>query len=117
MPFWVYVLECADQSYYVGHTDNLEKRVAGHESGELDGYTSSRLPVRVVFTQEFLTREEALAMELRVKGWSRLKKQALIHGDWTELSHLAKTGPPQGERACHSAIRCRTYVLEYLALW
>ena len=74
MSFWVYMLECADRSYYVGHTDELEKRVLQHERGELGGYTSTRRPVRVVFTQEFASREEALAAERQIKGWSRKKK-------------------------------------------
>jgi len=45
MSFWVYILRCADNSYYTGHTDNLEKRIAGHQEGEVEGYTSTRLPV------------------------------------------------------------------------
>ena len=51
MPFWVYMLRCADQSYYVGHTDDLKKRAAEHERGEFGGYTETRRPVHVVFTQ------------------------------------------------------------------
>jgi len=89
MSFWVYILLCADGSYYTGHTDALEKRIAEHQSGELGGYTSSRLPVRLVFSQEFPTREEAMASEQRVKGWNRRKKNALIRGDWDEVSRLA----------------------------
>ena len=59
MSFWVYMLHCTDQSYYVGHTDELEKRVLQHERGECGGYTAPRRPVRVVFTQAFASREEA----------------------------------------------------------
>jgi predicted GIY-YIG superfamily endonuclease len=59
MSFWVYILCCSDNSYYTGHTDNLEERIAKHEAGEIEGYTSRRLPVRVVFSEEFSTREEA----------------------------------------------------------
>lgn len=88
------MLQCADQSYYIGHTDDLEKRIAEHESGALKGYTSIRRPVRVVFTQEFPSREEALATELQIKGWSRKKKQALTSGDWTEISALARRRTP-----------------------
>ncbi|MBI1814771.1 MAG: GIY-YIG nuclease family protein [Deltaproteobacteria bacterium] len=94
MAFWVYMLQCADQSYYVGHTDDLEKRISEHERGELRGYTSTRRPVRVVFTQEFLSREEALAAELQIKGWTRKKKEALISGDWAEISALAQRRTP-----------------------
>ena len=89
MAFWTYMLECADRSYYVGHTDDLDRRIAEHESGELRGYTSTRLPVRLVFAREFGSREEALAAELQIKGWSRKKKQALMNRDWAEISRLA----------------------------
>jgi predicted GIY-YIG superfamily endonuclease len=78
--FWVCRLRCADGSYYVSHTDELERRVTQHENGELDGYTATRRPLQLVFTQEFATRAEALATELQIKGWSRSKKEALISG-------------------------------------
>ncbi len=94
MAFWVYMLECADQSYYIGHTDNLEKRIGEHESGALGGYTSTRRPVRVVFTQDFSSRAQALAAELQMKGWNRKKKQALIRGDWAEISEQARRRTP-----------------------
>ncbi len=94
MAFWVYMLECADRSYYIGHTDNLEKRIGEHQSGDLGGYTSTRSPVRVVFTQDFSSRAQALAAELQIKGWSRKNKQALIRGDWAEISMQAQRRTP-----------------------
>jgi len=94
MSFWVYILRCADNSYYTGHTDNLEQRIARHAAGEIEGYTSMRLPVTVVFSEEFPTREEALACERQIKGWSRKKKEALMRGDWAEVSRLARRGHP-----------------------
>ena len=94
MAFWVYMLQCVDQSYYVGHTNDLEKRILEHQTGELDGYTATRRPVRVVFTQECSSREDALATELQIKGWSRKKKQALVRGDWPEISRLAQRRRP-----------------------
>lgn len=90
MSFWVYILRCADRSYYTGHTDNLEGRIAKHQVGEIEGYTSTRRPVRLLFSEEFSTRTEALAVERRIKGWSRRKKEALIRGDWAEVSRLAQ---------------------------
>ena len=63
MAFWVYMLECDDKSYYVGHTENLEGRVAQHQSGEIRGYTQNRRPVRLVFSENFPTRLEALEAE------------------------------------------------------
>src|SRR3954470_16813504 len=91
MAFWVYILKCADGAYYTGHTDNLEKRVASHHAGEIEGYTFDKRPVTLVFSQEFPTREEALASEMQIKGWSRRKKEAMMRGDWGEVSRLARS--------------------------
>ena len=90
MVFWVYILSCADGSYYTGHTDNLEQRIGRHHAGTYPGYTTSRLPVNLVWSQECTTREEALSAEMQVKGWSRKKKEAMIRGDWNQVSLLAK---------------------------
>ena len=89
--FWVYILNCSDSSYYTGHTDNLEARIGLHQSGESDGYTASRLPVELIWSQECTTREEALAAEMQIKGWNRKKKEALMRGDWDEVSKLAQS--------------------------
>src|ERR1043166_10287797 len=94
MSFWVYILHCSDGSYYTGHTDNIEKRIPEHESGAIEGYTSTRLPVKLVFSEQFTTREEALSCERQIKGWSRKKKEALIRGDWVEVSRLARHRHP-----------------------
>lgn len=92
MSFWVYMLRCADGSYYTGHTDSLEGRVGQHLTGAIPScYTFSRRPVELVFSQEFATREEALASEQQIKGWSRKKKEAMIRGDWIEVSRLARS--------------------------
>jgi len=89
--FWVYMLHCADDSFYIGHTDNLEARFAQHRQGSFAGsYTFRRRPVRLVYSQDFPAREQALEMERRLKGWSRAKKAALIRGDWQEISRLAR---------------------------
>ena len=89
MTFWVYILRCADGSYYTGHTDNLQNRLAQHQSGACGGYTATRLPLNLVFSQECATREEALSAERQIKGWSRAKKEAMMRGDWREVSRLA----------------------------
>lgn len=86
MTFWAYMLHCSDRSVYAGHTDNLEARIAGHDSGEVPGYTATRLPVTLVWCEEFPSRAEALAAERQIKGWSRAKKLALIRGDWPLIS-------------------------------
>jgi len=91
MPFWVYILHCADRSYYTGHTDNLEKRLTQHTTGAIPTcYTYQRRPLDLVFSQELSTREQAIAVERQIKGWSRRKKEALIRGDWAEVSRLAR---------------------------
>lgn len=93
MSFWTYMLRCADGSYYTGHTDDIERRWADHQSGTVRGYTYDRSPLELVFVEELPTREEALAAELRIKKWSRAKKEALIMRDWRRLSHFAR--PPK----------------------
>jgi predicted GIY-YIG superfamily endonuclease len=89
MSFSTYMLLCADDSYYVGHTDDLERRMLQHNMGEPHCYTTSRRPVTLVWMQEFTTRDEALAAERQIKGWSRKKKEALIARDWREIQRLA----------------------------
>src|SRR5579872_3416236 len=96
-PFFVYMLRCADDSFYVGHTDALEKRIAEHHSGELGGYTFERRPVTVVHVSTFFTREEALVAERKLKGWSRAKKEALIGNDWARVRELARCRAFHGE--------------------
>jgi predicted GIY-YIG superfamily endonuclease len=91
MSFWVYILRCADGSYYTGHTDNLEVRLAKHQQGQIESYTSIRLPVELVYSEGFITRVEALEQERRIKGWSRKKKEALIRGDWQEITRLDRS--------------------------
>ena len=100
MSFWVYILKCNDDSYYTGHTDNLELRVAMQQTGKIDGYTGSRLPITLLFSEQFTTRFDALEMERRIKTWSRKKKEAMMRGDWDEVSRLAQNRsqslvPPQ----------------------
>ena len=90
MTFWVYILRCADGSYYTGHTDNLDKRIAEHHAGAIAAcYTFKRRPLELVFSQEFPTREEALSSEQQIKGWSRKKKEAMMRGDWQEVQRIA----------------------------
>jgi len=102
-PFFAYMLRCADGSYYVGHTDDLQRRLAEHCDGGRCAYTTARRPVRLVWREEFATREEAKAVEFRVKGWSRTKKEALVRGDMQSLraasrkdwaAYRARTRPP-----------------------
>ena len=88
-PFFVYILKCHDYSLYTGHTDNLEYRITKHRQGKIAGYTSSRLPIELVFVQQFPTRDEALCAERQIKGWSRKKKEALVKNNWSRLIELS----------------------------
>jgi putative endonuclease len=89
--FWVYMLRCVDCSFYVGHTDNLEQRISQHHQGTfMTCYTFQRRPVTLIYSQSFATREEALTMERRIKGWNRVKKVALQNGDWREVSRISR---------------------------
>jgi predicted GIY-YIG superfamily endonuclease len=90
MAFHAYLLRCNDGSYYAGHTDDLEQRIAQHQTGALGGYTAARRPLVLVWCESFQTRDEAFAAERRLKGWSRAKKEALIAGDWDLVSRLAR---------------------------
>ena len=94
--FWLYILKCADQSYYTGHTDSLEVRMAQHEDGAYSNcYTATRRPIALVYSAAFSSREEALAAERQVKGWSRRKKEAMMRGDWPLVSRLARSKAKQ----------------------
>jgi predicted GIY-YIG superfamily endonuclease len=88
--FWVYILRCADDSFYVGHTDDLERRVGEHVAGVAGFYTFSRRPVVLVYVQACESRIEALTAERQIKGWSRAKKLALIANDWQEVNRLGR---------------------------
>ena len=89
-PFFTYMLHCADGSYYVGQTDDLVRRLAEHEAGASCGYTAAPRPVRLVWCEEFSTREEAKAAEAQIKKWSRRKKEALLAGRMEELRDAAR---------------------------
>jgi putative endonuclease len=92
MGAFVYVLRCSDRSYYVGSAtgDDLAKRVAEHQTGAYAGYTSTRRPVTLVWSEYFARVTDAIAVERKIKGWGRAKKEALIDGDWTLIQSLAR---------------------------
>ena len=89
MAFWVYLLRCGDGSFYAGHTDALDARIAAPLNGKGSDYTARRQPVTFAWAQGFPSRIEALESERRIKGWSRAKKEAMIVGDWERVSRLA----------------------------
>jgi putative endonuclease len=92
----VYIVRCADDSYYTGRSAiSVEKRVSEHNLGVYDGYTKSRRPVTLVFSERFDRIADAIAFERQVKGWSRAKKEALIRRDWEALRRLASNRQPR----------------------
>lgn len=91
---YIYILRCADGSYYTGITRrSVDERVGEHTEGLVTGYTSRRLPVELVFSEHYDRADEAVAAERRVKGWSRAKKEAYMRGDFERLSVLARRKP------------------------
>ncbi len=88
--YFVYILECADGSYYVGVTNDLEIRVEQHQSGyDPKVYTFTRRPVVLKYYQRFTLIEQAIEFEKQLKGWSRKKKEALFNEDWDEVKRLS----------------------------
>ena len=88
---YVYMLRCADDSYYVGSARRgLDRRLSEHNNGAFDGYTAKRLPVTLIWSEHFQNITDAIAVERQIKGWSRAKKEALIRGDFGLIQTLAK---------------------------
>jgi len=88
---YVYILKCSDNSYYTGVTSNLTQRFFQHETGFYpDCYTASRRPVELVYYCEFTDINFAIAIEKKIKKWSRAKKEALINEEFDKLPNLAK---------------------------
>jgi predicted GIY-YIG superfamily endonuclease len=83
-----YILRCADNSLYIGETDNLENRVARHREGRGCDFTARRLPVRLVYTEELPDHLTARRRQDQLKRWTRAKKEALISGDLALLKRL-----------------------------
>ncbi|RKE43711.1 MULTISPECIES: TrmH family RNA methyltransferase [unclassified Sphingomonas] len=98
MSFYAYMLRCSDGSYYIGHTDSIERRIAQHQHGELPGYTHKRRPVTLMWSQDFPSRIEALEAERQLKGWTRVKKEALAAGDWDAVRLLSRKSFDTGLR-------------------
>src|SRR5262245_5117415 len=99
---FLYIVRCSDGSYYTGTArGGLERRIAENNAGAFDGYTSTRRPVELVFSQWFERIVDAIAAERQVKGWSRAKKEALMRGDFEALPCLAKRRQPFLKKSGH----------------
>ena len=89
--YYVYILLCNDDSLYVGVTSDIDRRVMEHNIGKYpDAYTHSRRPVTLVFYQDFTDPKQAIEFEKKLKKWSRVKKQALIDGNFDKLQDLSE---------------------------
>ena len=88
--YFVYIIHCSDESYYVGVTNNIRRRFKEHRSGNNpNSYTAQRLPLKLVYYEVFLNIEDAIDREKQIKGGSRLKKENLIisiNPNWNDLS-------------------------------
>ena len=87
---YMYILECSDASYYTGSTKNLERRLWEHQNSRGANYTKKRLPVKLVYFEEYSRIDEAFYREKQVQGWSRKKKEALINNEHYKLSKLSQ---------------------------
>lgn len=88
---YVYMLRCADGSYYVGSARlGLERHLSEHNNGVYGGYTSKKLPVTLVWSEHFLDITDAIAVERQLKCWSRAKKEVLTRGDFDLIRRLSK---------------------------
>ena len=89
---YIYMLRCADGSYYVGSATghDLSTRIDRHNAGSYPGYTFSRRPVVLVWSEYFDRITDGITVERQIKGWSRAKKEALIGSDWKKLSDFSR---------------------------
>ena len=87
---WVYILRCGDGSLYVGLTEDLLGRVDAHTQGHACSFTATRMPVLLVYSEEYHSIVEARMRERQLKHWSRAKKEALIVGDIDRLKSLSR---------------------------
>ena len=85
----MYILQCYDGTYYTGSTKYLELRLEQHQNGEGSNYTARRLPVELLYVEEYSRIDSAFNREKQVQGWSRAKKQALMNGRIEDLPELA----------------------------
>jgi len=89
--YYVYILQCADGSYYIGITSDQERRLNEHNEGiDPNCYTYIRRPVELKYFEHFTEVMQAIAREKQLKGWSRKKKEALMNGNFESLKELSK---------------------------
>lgn len=85
---FLYILRCADGSFCIGETTDIDRRLAKHNEGVAAVHTAQRRPVKLVYTEQYATREACLQRERQLKRWTRAKKEALVAGDKVTLKKL-----------------------------
>lgn len=90
MPFYVYILGCADGSFYVGSSENPRERVNAHNDGRGAAHTYKHRPVHLVYSEALESEIAAINRERQIKRWSHEKKQALVDGNLERLRALSK---------------------------
>lgn len=85
---YTYLLLCSDGTYYCGWTNDLDKRVAAHNSGKGAKYTKTRRPVELVYYETFETKQEAMSREYYIKRLTRAEKEELVMGFQTKNKRL-----------------------------
>ncbi|MBL8094777.1 MAG: GIY-YIG nuclease family protein [Anaerolineales bacterium] len=98
MEHWVYIVRCLDRSYYTGITVSVNKRIDEHNAGIVPGYTHHRRPVTLVWAECLEDEHTALRLERQIKGWTRVKKEALIARDWDRLHGIVAEGKQSRSR-------------------
>ena len=94
--YFVYILRCADGSYYVGYAKDVRERVEPHNAGRAAGWTDARRPVVLVYSEPAASLTAAVRRERQLKGWTRAKKVALIRGDTADLKRLSRAHSQAG---------------------
>ncbi len=87
---YMYILKCLDDTYYTGSTIDLQRRLKQHQQGAGAIYTQKRLPVELVYHEEFQRIDDAFYREKQVQNWGQKKKEALIKGKFQNLPQLSK---------------------------
>ena len=99
MSYYIYILHCADNSYYTGSTADLSSRLTEHQEGSNPrAYTYKRRPVKLAWATEVETKREARLLEHQIKGWNRKKKEALIQNNFDEIHNIVRDERKEREK-------------------
>jgi len=114
--FYLYILKCINGAYYIGHTDNIEKRMSEHDQGLIKNcYTTNKRPVELIFLQTFPTRDAAFHAERQIKGWSRKKKEAFMENNWDKIKQLNNEQKERSNPSTSSGRAQRSHGLVFTA--